>query len=346
MFDKLGYLDIPYFMSKGLTYNYLLTGRATGKTYGALKWVIDNNYVVMFMRRSQVQIDMVTSHAFNPLAPLNRTRVDGGEYLFQRAGKNVIELYDCLPNENEVLKPAGAHLGYATALSTVRNLKGFSAEDVDIIIYDECVPVEGEREIRNEADAFRNAYETIARNRELYGKPPVRVIFLGNANNNIACDLLISQGVAATVAGLAAKGKIERINRETSTGVWYIQETPITEAKKNTAIYRAAGEDYTSKALNNTFAGEIGPVVSRNLREYRPWVSIGGICVYRHKADKLRLYASSHVSGSPKTYPATREGLNRFRLDAMEIRSLIWHNRVEYETALCGLILHKFVYRS
>lgn len=338
-----GYIDIDYIMSKNLVFNYLLTGRGTGKTFGALSWAVEQGQVLLFMRRTQSQLDMVTSDAFNPFKPINRFR-DGREYRFIKAGKNVIELRDHVYDEETgKMIPDGPCVGYAAALSTVQNLKGLAADDVDLIIFDECVPMPSEREVKFEDAVFRKAYETVARNRELEGRAPLRTLLMGNAGSNIACDLLLQSGVAAKIARMAVKRREEDIDPQLSRGIWYLTNTPITEAKKGTALYRASSDDYLMSELDNQI-GETGrQIVSRDLRGYKPFVAIGGLCIYLKKGSDERVYVSSHKSGSPVEYPYTREGLLHFRNHAIWLRAMVWRERVEYENVLCELLMRKII---
>ena len=73
--------------------------------------------------------------------------------------------------------------GYTSALSTFSNLRGFDGSNIKILLYDEFIPERHERLIKNEADAFFNVYETINRNRELQGGPPLIALCLSNSNS-------------------------------------------------------------------------------------------------------------------------------------------------------------------
>ena len=77
----------------------------------------------------------------------------------------------------------GEHIvGYAGALSTFRNVRGFDGSDVDVVIWDEFIPEEEERVMFDDWSAFLNVLETVGRNRELEGRPALRVLLCANAN--------------------------------------------------------------------------------------------------------------------------------------------------------------------
>ena len=46
-----GYANIAYILSKGVTFNFVIGGRGTGKTYGALQHIINNDIKFALMRR-------------------------------------------------------------------------------------------------------------------------------------------------------------------------------------------------------------------------------------------------------------------------------------------------------
>ena len=109
------------------------------------------------------------------------------------------------------------------------------------------------------------------------------------------------------------------------------------------ALYRASSDDYLSSELDNQIGVAGSQIVSRDLRGYKPFVAIGGLCMYRKKGSDERLYVSSHKSGSPTEYPYTKEGLLHFRNHAIWLRAMVWRGRVEYETVLCELLLRKII---
>lgn len=340
MFLENGYLDIAEIMGKNMVFNAIVTGRAAGKTYGVLQWALQNNIVIMFMRRTQTQLDTVTTDAYNPFAPLNEQREDGGEWRFVRHGKGSIELWNHLPDEEGNLVKVGTQpLGYGAALSTVRNLKGFSANRVQLIIFDEFIPLPGERAANTEASDFWRGYETINRNRELQGAPPVRVLFLGNANNRLGCNLLLDMGIAAAIAELDKSGREYKIIPQKSMGVWYLKETPITRAKADTAMYRAAGEAHVREALNNEIGDEHWVIQSQPLSQYRPWLSIGNICIYKRKGGGDFYYVTPHVSGTPQVFGTSRAELIRFRPYKNLLRIMSLRRKIVYESRICAMIL-------
>ena len=127
-----------------------------------------------------------------------------------------------------------------------------------------------------------NLYETINRNRELEGKPPLICILLSNAqklNNPILADLGLIPVIEDMIRNLVRL----RITKE-----YYIElpESSVSAAKSETALYRlAAGSRYADEALRNEFANDsFFNVGKKPLQEFRPVCALDGIYIYRHKS--------------------------------------------------------------
>ena len=177
-----GYFDVAAALDLGQPFTFVIGGRGSGKTYGALKCCIDRGYKFGFMRRTQRQLDIINKPEFSPLKPICRDT--GLRFTTRSLASGIAAFYPCeLDNDgSEVV--SGPPVGITLALSTVSNLRGFDASDIDILLYDEFIPEKSERPLKNEADALFNAYETINRNRELDGKPPLRLVCMANANDH------------------------------------------------------------------------------------------------------------------------------------------------------------------
>ena len=63
--DK-GYINFDHIMENKAPFIFIVGGRGSGKTYGALKYALENNRVFFFMRRTQTQIDLIKNDAFSP----------------------------------------------------------------------------------------------------------------------------------------------------------------------------------------------------------------------------------------------------------------------------------------
>ena len=155
IYDSNGYLDMPRILGGSADIIVILGARGTGKTYGALKYMLDTDSRFILMRRTQTQIDMVAKPEFSPFKAVDASICTGS------VSKNIGAFYRGEQNDKGVYQPTGAPLGYSVALSTISNIRGFDASDVKYLLYDEFIPERHERPIKHEGEAFLNGYETI-----------------------------------------------------------------------------------------------------------------------------------------------------------------------------------------
>lgn len=334
-----GYVNMKAIINAGLPFNFVVGGRATGKTYTTLKTVKEDNIKFMFMRRTQSQLDLINKPEFSPFKSLNRDmgwNVHSVSLTKYNAGFYDAELVDGKP------VPSGEPIGYSCALSTVSNMRGFDASDVTLLIYDEFIPERHERPIKNEGSAFLNAYETINRNRELQGRNPLQVVCLANAND-LANPIFIELGLVSKAEKMKRKGQDVSIDRNRGIGIFMLNDSPISTMKKTTALYRlTTGSEFERMSLSNDFASrDYTNVANRPLQEYNPVVRVGELCIYQHKSNG-KYYVSTHTKGSPTTYGVTETELARFRKAFFWVWTEYMMNRVEFEEVLCELLLTKY----
>lgn len=306
-----GYFDFDAALSLGQPFTFIIGGRGSGKTYGALKSCTEHGYKFAFMRRTQRQLDIINKPEFSPLKPISRDT--GKLYTTKPLASGIAAFYPCELDEDGDEVTTGAAVGITLALSTISNLRGFDASDIDILLFDEFIPEKSERPLKNEADALFNAYETLARNRELAGRPPLRLICMANANDQ-ASPVLLKLGLVKRLERMAARGIDLYTDEARGLAVILLQASPISAAKTDTALYRlTTGSEFAEMALDNNFAYEDrGSIQSRPLAEFRPLCGIGGITIYRHKSNR-EFYVSGHRRGSLPVYATGETELTRWR---------------------------------
>lgn len=338
-----GYVNIEYVAQQGLAWNFIIGGRATGKTYTSLLYHLEHHNKIMFLRRSQTQVEMVTNDAFSPYGPINEDRCEHAPIGFDKAAKNVYgiyEIFEATDEKGRTIRELGENYGYATSLHAIKNLRGFNASQLTWMVFDEFIPEPHEKEVREEGQAILNAYETINRNRELKGSEPLRALFLANTNN-IASTILVDLGLVTIVTKLLKQCKEEYIDRDRSIGVWMLRDSPISKQKESTVLYRVAPSVYRRMALENDFSPDFNRrVVSRSLKEYRPLFAIGEICIYKHKSKEL-YYCTTHASGSYRIYGTTKDDIAACKADNRYLWFANLDGLVEFESELCHILLTK-----
>lgn len=326
------YIDMRTIINQPYPFILILGGRATGKTYGALKMMVEDNYKFMLIRRTQAQADIINIPELSPFKPICRDM-------------HIDITTSKMSKYNAKFEKDGEIIGYSGALSTFSNIRGFDGSDLDILLYDEFVSERHERPLKAEGEAFKNAYETINRNRELEGRPPLKAICMGNTNN-VANPLFLEFGLVDRAMTMQAKG--EWVWKDNNRGIMMIliEDSIISKLKRNTALYIAdADSAYSKMALENSFVyNEFGMIRSKPLIEYRPVVGIGEIHIYEHKSNK-RFYVSTHKTGSAPYFPFGDASLKRFRNHYLWLWDEYLDEMIDFEKYSCEVLLTKYLLR-
>lgn len=297
LYQESGYVSIENIINNGYVFNFLVGGRGTGKTFSSLLYCIEHNIKFIYMRRTQTQADIVGMPEMSPFKAIND--VKGHDITVSSIAKNIYGFY----HSSSEGKAIGAPVGYLTALTTIKNLRGFDASDVEVIIYDEFIPEAHEKKISNAGDAFVNAYETINRNRELNGFKPVLVLCLANANK-IDNELFNYFKLVNIASNMQKKGKAIYTNDLKSLAIYILKDSPISDAKKKTALYNLTNDNdsFNNMALSNTFFEPDQDLIKNiPLKELIPLVIYNQICIYRHKSNNF-YFISMHHSGNVEKY--------------------------------------------
>ena len=311
LFLESGYLNIRWILDLGYPFNFLVGARGTGKTYGGFKTVIEDDIRFMWMRRTLSAAKKVNDINTCPINELNQK--EGWNIHPFPEGDGLASFREGEYDDSGKLRPKGDMLGLSTALSTLATLRGVGLTNLDLWIYDEFIKEPHERPIPHEGEAFVNAYETINRNRELQGRAPLQ--FLGMANSNdLGNPIFVYLGLVEYAIKLQKSAQDYMLLPDRGIALFMPHRSPISEKKAGTALYRMTqNTDFRNMALKNAFyiEGE-DTILSVNLQEYKPVVTVGALTVYEHKS-KQEYFVSFHRSGTPDTYKAERIELLRFK---------------------------------
>ena len=342
MFTKEGYIDFKYIMRDASPFIFIVGGRGSGKTYGAIQYALRENKTFFFMRRTQTQIDLIKNDSFSPFKAVDES------IIVSSINKNLTGVYRGSQNSDGTWSPAGSPIGYLCALSTISNIRGFDASSVDMIIYDEFIGEAHERPIKNEGQAFLNAYETINRNRELNGQEPVKVLALANSNslaNPIFVELQLVTPVEKMLRSSDNKiGYTSYKNASRGVSVYMINRSPILEAKQKTALYKLSGDsEFSAMALKNEFTQEeMDHIKPQSLKPYRLLCCVGEICAYKKK-DSTGYYITGHKSGSTETiYQSSSTDLKRFRRDQYFLWLAYLNGKILFESYIYKVLFEKY----
>ena len=320
-----GYLNIKQILSYSMPFNFVVGGRGTGKTYGALKTAYDEHMRFILMRRTQAQCDLINKPEFNPFKVLNSDT--GSNAVVKSISKYNSKIIEETEEDERIL-------GYTCALSTIANMRGFDASDVSLLIYDEFIPEKHERAIKNEGSAFLNAYETINRNREIKGDKPLQVLCLANAFN-VANPIFLELGLVGRCEKMKNKGQELFIDKQRGVLLILLQNSKISKAKADTALYRLSSGSYADLALSNDFVyNNTDNIKSLSLKEFKLICTVGEISIYKHKS-RRQYYVSEHRTGSAPIFKSDDVNLQRYRKNyGLMLYSAYMRNNITCESLL------------
>lgn len=280
--------------------------RGTGKTYTLLEKFCQENTRYLYLRRTPGQVDTIAADAdMWPFTPLNR---DHGCNFVPRKVKGAKSMWKvCNGPDDE--DPHGT----ISSVVTLGRTRGFSSPDIDYIVLDEYQKDELDFYRKGEGVGLANIYETVNRNRELQGKKPCTLILMSNAVG-MANPYYMQWDVVDIVDKMIGTRRRWQLLPERGILLVDMADSPIAVKKKGTALYKSlAGTDFYRSALENQYSGEErSETGNRNLREYRPIVTVGRLTVYESKG-KREYYICEHRSGTCPQYGIGHYELLRFR---------------------------------
>lgn len=317
------YINIWDYKDEHYPFQIFIGGRGTGKTYSALSGCIDGQHIsqedkFILMRRTAQELDLLLDsdrgEGANPFKPINR---DINRNIGMRSiVKNLAGIYNRELNEEGKLKHVGEPIGYGVALSTIASIRGIDFSDASDCIYDEFIPEKHIRKMKGESDALLNAYETINRNREFYGKKALGLWLLANSND-IYNEIFIGLKIVDVVEKMIQSGKHDKYIPDRGLAI-HLLESPkeFVEKKSKTALYRlTAGSEFAEMSLANNFAyNDFSLVAHRNLKGYVPICAIDNATIYRKKGDR-EIYVSYANARVPKYNTKTEHEKRRFMAD-------------------------------
>lgn len=335
-----GYYDSAGMRAYGTTFSFVWGGRGTGKTVGTLMDMYDNNLRFAYMRRTQAQCDQIAKPELSIWRNVENVRSDILVNIESESRYSSAFFKAEMDGDKRI--STGEAIGIMLALSTVSNLRGFSGEWIDYIIYDEFIPEPHERVMRNEWEALLNCYETINRNRELNGKPPCKLIGLSNSNT-VKNPIFEGLRVIDKVLSMHKRHQFVSVDRERSLGLFNLDCSPISERKRESALYRlTAGSEFGKMALDNDFNEGTGNLIQGlSIKGFQPRYKIGDMCLYRHKREHI-WYCTMFSSGTfPVEYGTSESERQKVRHVHSWLLNEYMRKRIVFETVTAEAYFEK-----
>lgn len=290
--NTIKYFNTFDYLDDWVNFLFVVGGRGTGKSFNTLselhKRSTDKNRYV-FVRRTKDEIltmckSSESDNSMN-LSPFKEHNAKFGWGIYpEQISSDVFSFHD---------SQRGIHEGYIIPLSTVGKVKGASYYDVDFIFFDEFIPLSGQRNTRFDGDNFIQLYETIARNREFEGRPPLKAVFCANAAT-VANSVFLAFDLVNEVSDMKINGiSILDLNDRGIRIVLLDDDSDFKEMKKETALYKALKPTSLAyrSALNNDFTIDdfTGISPNENLSGYKPRLKVSdrnGIYTILQREDK------------------------------------------------------------
>lgn len=304
--------------------------RQIGKTYNVLKLMLDSDKRFILLRGVKTEMDMLKRNVNSPFE-----KIKGYEkrIIFESETEytGTITRLDQTEDGNETK----TQIGMLSALSSIGRIRGFNGDQFTDVVYDEFIPESHLLKVRHGDDAFNNMYTTVAGNRELEGRPPLRVWLLANSNN-LDNDILKALNITDIVERMSIRGEESRMLIDRGIMILLPDSQIITEKRKQTALYKAIGGEskFAQMAYENAFAyNDYSDVGQKPLLEYKPLICVtGAFTILLHKSDKTLYVINAPANNARHVYTWSDYSRNKFVRDFPEIKAAFLRGRFTFES--------------
>lgn len=315
------YIDMDYIIDeRPEPFCFIVGGRGIGKSYGCGKNMIKTGKKFVYIRMTDKELKMCASEAGNPFKKLNKDL--GTDYHFKKLDDYTFGIYNGDSN---------LYSGIAIALTTFSKVRGVDFSDCTHIVLDEFIPEKIVKKISGIGEALFQAYETINRNRELEGEKPVKLIAMANAlniNNEILIDFQL--------VTLLQKMKTTHDEWKSERNIFLVcpWKTPISDLKKNTALYQI-NQRFNDMALDNQFREYYeGNIQSCNIKTKKLICTFDRLSFYKDSNTSMYYVSPFRANGSnAPIYKNTDFESRQFCLTYHYFTGLYYMNKFRFENA-------------
>ena len=283
---------------------YLIVGgRNTGKTYGTLKYHLEEKLTTCFLKRTNKDVDLLClGHRLGEKSGNYEVDLSPYKSINRDLGTNVLayKIDDGLGAFYQDVDgtPAGKPIAYLMSLNAVHKYKGFDMSECYSITFDEFIPQNYERVSTKEGEQLMELYKTIARDRVERGREELKLICLANAVNvfNYTFDVL---EVTDVVAEMSIKHQSALYMEERGIFIRLLETSEdMLNIEKKTGIYRAmGGTAWGRMAFGNEFAyNDFSNIKRVSLKNYKPLIELN----YRSKVFYIYVGPTSYYMTTAK----------------------------------------------
>ena len=321
----------------------LLGPRQVGKTYGINKEVLERGLNFIYLRRTDKEFKTIC--ASPKLNPFTKYKDLGFDIDIAKSGPITYSIGEYETTDSgkvKILKERGVGL----TLSNIASIRGFDGASFTDIVFDEFIPEKIVIHRKAEGDAMLNAYTTINGNRELEGKPPLRLWLLANAFD-IQSPILDAFGLVPILEKLMRTGKEYTV---TDTGIClvYFKSKKVIDKRRQTALMKhlqqtssSGAQEFLAMALDNKFAYDrLEMVQPKDIRGWKPHIKMCGLFVY--SLGPMALYVCrSPFQDKTDTYgPADKKRCN---VEHPEMFAYYNLGRLTFDSVQSMIVFKKFL---
>lgn len=274
------FFEIGEYIDQFKALGIVIGGRGIGKTYSALSYLLEEQSErFIYMRNTVIQLDECCAEFGNPF---KKWAKDHNRTIWMEKEKNHALIYEETEEGNKII-------GYGVALSTFENLRGVDLSDVNYVLFDEFI--ERKKFTFDQFSSFVHFYETVNRNRELFGEDPLKCILLSNSQK-LDNPILAGYNLIPVIEGMVRTGQ----KKHRSSGLMVLlPESEVSDLKAQTENYKLInGSKIADENLKNKFAFDsFYGIKKRNIKEYICLCSVDDIYIYRHKSNGK--YYACHI---------------------------------------------------
>lgn len=266
------FFEIGAYIDQFKAIGIVIGGRGIGKTYSALSYLLEEQSErFIYMRNTVIQLDECCNEFGNPF---KKWAADHGRVIFMEKEKNHAVIYEETEEGTKVI-------GYGVALSTFENLRGVDLSDVNYVLFDEFI--ERKKFTFDQFSSFVHFYETVNRNRELFGADALKCILLSNSQK-LDNPILAGYGLIPIIESMVRSGQKKYRNKGLLV---LLPESEVSDLKAQTENYKLInGSKISDENLKNKFAFDsFYGIKKRNIKEYLCLCCVDDIYIYRHKSN-------------------------------------------------------------
>lgn len=311
--------------------------RGPGKTYSVLKGLIERDEYFLYTRRTLDEVEQIcdanNDEKYNPFYPLNEDL--GWNLGFKKLDKKTGGLFErILDPTREKYDYVGQSKAMLSSLFDLGKIRGSGLTKCKHWFYDEFIPERTVRKVRGEGEALMQAYETVNRNREFTGEPPLYLWMAANSLD-IYNPYFVSLKIINVVERMISQGKEDALLPDRKIAIHLVEPSEEFKAKKaKTATAAIAkGTDFEQIAFKNVFVfNDMSLIGYEDLRGFHPYCGFGEWTIYKKKGQKY-LYVSYAYGQCRRYNPKNHHDMLAFcRCEGILVRELYLQGRIKFES--------------